>query len=63
MKAHAILSCMALAMENDDGSNTRRPYYPVLIELARDLVNESVAGLDPNRLAPIGQRQFSRQAG
>ena len=64
MKAHAILSCMALAMESDDGSNTHRPYYPVLIELARDLVNESVKGLDPNKMEPlIGQQQFSQASG
>jgi hypothetical protein len=64
MKAHAILSCMALAMESDDGSNAPRPYYPVLVELARDLVTESVRGLDPDKLKPlIEQRQFSHQAG
>lgn len=61
MKAHAILSCMALAMESDDGSNTRRPYYPVLIELARDLVNESVRGLDPNGLERLKNSQRQQQ--
>lgn len=50
MRAHSILGCITLALEGDDGVGPNRPYYPDLIELARDLVNESINGLDSNKL-------------
>lgn len=50
MRAHSILGCIALAMEGDDGVNPARPYYPDLIELARDLVNESINSLESGKL-------------
>lgn len=50
MTAHSLLSCVCLAMENDDGANPCRPYYPELIEMARNLVNESINRLDSDSL-------------
>jgi hypothetical protein len=46
MKAHSILSCVTLAMENDDGSHKPGPFYPGLIEMAMELLNESIKRLD-----------------
>jgi len=54
MRAHSILGCVTLAMEGDEGANLTRPYYPDLIELARDLVNESINALDSDRLDRLG---------
>lgn len=50
MQAHSLLSCIALAMDNDDGGDKVGPYYPGLIEIARDLVNESIGRLDWDQL-------------
>lgn len=50
MQVHSLLSCIALAMDNDDGSDKVGPYYPGLIEIARDLVNESIGRLDWDQL-------------
>jgi hypothetical protein len=46
MKADAVLNCLALAMDYDDGANIPRPYYAIIVELARDLVNDSISRLD-----------------
>lgn len=45
MKAHAVLGCVALALDCDSNQEPH-PYYPVVVELARDLVNESINRLD-----------------
>lgn len=50
MKADAVLNCLALAMDYDDGSNIPRPYYAIIVELARDLVNDSIGRLETRSL-------------
>lgn len=50
MQAHSLLSCIALAIDNDDGGDRHGPYYPGLIEIVRDLVNESIRRLDWDQL-------------
>src|SRR6185295_4792552 len=50
MKADAVLNCLALAMDYDDGSNIPRPYYAIIVELARDLVNDSIGRLETGSL-------------
>lgn len=50
MTAHSVLSCVTLAMEGDDGGGKDGPYYPGLIGIARDLVNESIKRMDSNKL-------------
>jgi hypothetical protein len=46
VKAHAILNCVVIAMEDDGICAGGGPYYPAVIESARDLVNESINRLD-----------------
>jgi len=46
MRAHSVLDCILMAMGDDDSMPTAGPHYPSLIEIARDLVNESVRQLD-----------------
>jgi hypothetical protein len=44
-KAESVLGCLITAMEyNTDSVN--RPYYPDVAELARELVKQSINGLD-----------------
>lgn len=50
MKAHSVLSCITLAMEGDDGADKDGPHYPSMIEIARDLINESIRRLDWGKL-------------
>lgn len=52
MQAQSLLECIVIAMDYDEG-NARGPYYPSVIELARDLVNKSVGQLDSVRLRPM----------
>lgn len=53
MEAEAVLNCVLVAMDDDDGCNARGPYYPSVIGLARDLVNQSINQLDSVRLRPM----------
>ena len=53
MKADAVLNCLALAMDYDDGANIPRPYYAIIVELARDLVNNSISRLDSANLEAV----------
>lgn len=56
MQAHTILNCAVLAMEADDNSRGDGPHYPSLIEMARDLINESINRLDSVNLGNAKQR-------
>jgi hypothetical protein len=49
MTAHTLLSCAAIAMDAEDIAYPG-PYYPTIVELARDLVNESISKLDAANL-------------
>lgn len=52
MKADAILHCVLVAMEDDGGDATHAPHYPSIVELARDLVNQSINQLDSVQIGP-----------
>jgi hypothetical protein len=56
MKAHAILNCVVIAMEDEGICAGDGPYYPAVIESARDLVNESINRLDAVGLALMSTR-------
>ena len=56
MKALAILNCVVIAMEDEGICAGGGPYYPAVIESARDLVNESI-----NRLDGVGLALLSRK--
>ena len=65
MKAEAVLDCVLVAMndepecigeedcEDDERIEGRRPHYPSILGLARDLVNQSIHQLDSVRLRPM----------
>ena len=50
MTAHSLLHCITLAMEEGDDPGSRGPYFPGLIGMASDLVNQSIRGLESGRL-------------
>jgi hypothetical protein len=45
-KAESLLACMAVSMEYQNDP-LEGPYYPALAQLARELVERSINGLDP----------------
>jgi hypothetical protein len=44
-KVEALLACMAASMECQ--SNPHSPYYPDVVQIARELVERSINSLDP----------------
>jgi hypothetical protein len=44
-KAESLLGCLAISMEYE-GESASRPYYPDVAQLARELVRQSINGLD-----------------
>lgn len=44
-RAESVLGCLAISMEYDSDSDNR-PYYPDVAQLARELVKQSINGLD-----------------
>lgn len=50
MRAHSVLDCTLISMNEDDSMPTDGPHYPSLIEIARDLVDESIRQLDATNL-------------
>jgi hypothetical protein len=65
MKADAVLNCLALAMDYDDGANIARPYYAIIVELVRDLVSDSITRLEAVNLeaAVRARRPAGKKAG
>jgi hypothetical protein len=55
-KAESLLGCMTIAMEYANTDSAQGPYYPDVAELARDLVRQSINGLDSLTL----QRRLAR---
>lgn len=55
MQVESLLDCMLVAMDNDDG-DADDPYYPNVVELARELVNKVIGQLDTVRLKPLVQQ-------
>lgn len=44
-RAEAVLGCLAISMESEPDS-AKGPYYPDVAQLARELVRQSINGLD-----------------
>jgi hypothetical protein len=66
LKARSVLSCVSLAMATGaDGQDTQSPYFPVVIDLAADLVSETIERLDSvNLQPPLSDTQlFGRRRG
>jgi hypothetical protein len=53
MKAEAILHCVAIAMDESEGDNTRAPCYQAALSVARDLLVQSINRLDTVRVRPM----------
>jgi hypothetical protein len=53
MTVHTLLSCIGLAMEAGQG-DPDAPHYLTIIEMARDLVDESIRRLDSVPLRRVG---------
>ena len=54
MKAESLLHCATRAMDDDyELDNGDRPYYQTIIDVARDLVNQTLEQLDSVNLAPM----------
>ncbi len=45
-KAESLLGCMAISMEYGTDDSETGPYYPDVAQMARDLVRQSINGLD-----------------
>ena len=48
-KAESLLACMAVSLEYQDDP-LKGPYFPLVAQLARELVAHSINGLDPGVL-------------
>lgn len=57
MRAHSVLDCVLVAMDDDDSMPTHGPHYPSLIEIARDMVNESIGQLDATNLQSVAAKE------
>ena len=54
MKAESVLHCVIVAMtDDDDFDDGETPYYPSVIEQARELVNQVLEQLDSVKLGPM----------
>jgi hypothetical protein len=53
MTAEAVLHCVVIAMDETDGDNTCAPHYQSAVDLARDLIVQTVNQLDSVRLGPM----------
>lgn len=56
MQVESLLDCLLTAMDNDGDDNADVPYYPSVIELARELVNRTIEQLDSVKLKPLLQQ-------
>jgi hypothetical protein len=54
-KAESVLGCLAIALEYE-GDSANGPHYPDVAELARELVRQSINGLD----SLVLQRRLSK---
>jgi hypothetical protein len=53
MRAEAVLHCVVLAMDVTEGDNAGAPHYQAAIDLARDLIVQTIDQLDSVRLKPL----------
>jgi hypothetical protein len=49
-KAESVLACMAVSLKYDTDP-LRGPYYPAVVQVARELVERSINGLEPMVMA------------
>ena len=61
MQAESLLQCLLAALK-DEEVETRDPYFPHVIELARELLTQSIGELDSLRLRPLIEQARGEQA-
>jgi hypothetical protein len=61
MQTESLLQCLLVALE-DEEVETRSPYYPHVIELARELLTQSIGQLDSLRLRPLIEQARGERA-
>jgi hypothetical protein len=57
LKAHSVLSCTSIALDYDDGSDPHRPDYAHVVDVVRDMIQETTARLDLAKLAPFYEKE------
>lgn len=62
MQVESLLDCLLAAMDNDGDDDAGDPYYPSVIELARELVNRTIEQLDSVKLKPLIQQSMEGTA-
>jgi hypothetical protein len=64
MTAEAILHCVVIAMDEDDGDNAHAPHYQSAVDGAREFVTLSIDRLDSVRVGlMIGNTEVCRKDG
>ena len=53
MTAEALLHCIVIAMDDDDCQRSDGPHYQSVIDVARDLINQSINQLDSINLRRV----------
>jgi hypothetical protein len=53
MTAEAILHCVVIAMDEDDGNSKDAPHYQSAVDVARELVTRTIGRLDSVRIGPM----------
>lgn len=53
MRVESLIECLLAAMDNDDDAGTEAPYYPNVIEMMYELVQETIDKLDSVNVKPL----------
>jgi hypothetical protein len=61
MRAEAVLHCVLVALDDDDSGRADVPHYQSAIDVARDLIKQSINGLDSVQL-PLIERETRADA-
>jgi hypothetical protein len=56
MKAHAVLGCASIALDQDYGPSSHQPDYAHVIDVARDMIHETTVQLDSAYLQHFYER-------
>ncbi len=56
MKAHSVLGCTSIALDHDDGTDHRHPDYAHVVDVVRDMIQETTVRLDGAYLGRFYER-------
>ncbi|MET0660394.1 MAG: hypothetical protein ABW110_19800 [Steroidobacteraceae bacterium] len=64
MTAAAVLHCVVLAMYERESADRGAPYYPSVVEVAREMIVEAIDRLDSIHVRPLlGMNEVRREFG